>query len=675
MDALLKPSSLRHGAIAFDQVKIADFLPALDLALAQARTDLENWKKQTGTSFADVLVKLDDLREAVGQVSGIFYNLHSAHCPEELEKIAPDMSARLTAFSNDITLDPIVFARVKECWEARDKQTLSAEERTILEKTYRSFVRNGAGLDEKAKTRLREIDEQLAKTSLLFSQNVLKATNGFERYVTDKAELAGLPESFLEASAEAAEKKGKKGSWLITLDYTSVVPVFTYAKNRALRKEIFLAHSSKAFGGEFDNQENVRTITRLRHERAKLLGYSTHAHYVLEERMASAPDKVNAFLDELMAKAKPQALKEVKRLEELARELDGINQLERWDSAYYSELLKQREIGLDEEKLRPYFQLDKVIEGVFAVTEKLYGLTYKEVKDLPTYHEDVRVFEVNDKNKGFIGLFYMDFFPRETKRGGAWMTSFRDQGLSRGSILRPHVAIVCNFTKPTKTKPSLLTLNEVTTLYHEFGHALHGLLSQCRYTTLSGTSVYWDFVELPSQIMENWVQEKECLDLFASHFETGEKIPAEWVKQIKEAGNFLEGMGTLRQLTFAKLDMSWHSQDPSGIRDIVEFERKAIDSTQLLPTVEGTNTSCAFSHIFAGGYSAGYYSYKWAEVLDADAFEVFKTKGIFSNEAAQAFRENVLEKGGTEHPMELYKRFRGKEPSVDALLRRAGLAN
>lgn len=675
MQALLKPSSLRHGAIPFDQIQIADFLPALDKALEQARADLEIWKKQTGTSFNDVIVKLDDLRETVGQVSGIFYNLHSAHCSEELEKIAPDMSSRLTTFSNDVTLDPVVFARVKECWEKRDSQTLTTEERTILEKTYRGFVRNGANLDAKAKTRLREIDETLSKTGLAFSQNVLKATNSFEKYITNEADLVGLPDSFKEASAEAAEKKGKKGSWLITLDYPMLIPVLTYSKNRQLRKEIFMANSSKSFGGDFDNQANVLLITKMRHERAQLLGYQTHAHFVLEERMASEPAKVNAFLEDLQTKAKPQALKEVARLNALALELDGIQQIERWDSAYYSEILKQREIGLDEELLRPYFQLEKVVDGVFAVTKRLYGLEYKEVFDLPKYHEDVRIFEVSDAKKGFIGLFYMDFFPRETKRGGAWMTNLSDQGLIRGEVRRPHVGIVCNFTKPTKTKPSLLTLNEVTTLYHEFGHALHGLLSQCRYTSLSGTSVYWDFVELPSQIMENWVQEKECLDLFAVHYENGSKIPAELVKQIKKAGNFMEGTATMRQLTFAKLDMAWHAADPSLVTDVVAFETQATSSTNLLPAVPGTNGSCSFSHIFAGGYSAGYYSYKWAEVLDADAFEFFQEKGIFDPIAANLFREHVLEKGGTEHPMELYKRFRGKEPSVDALLKRAGLTN
>ena len=674
MQALLNPSPLKYGALPFDQFQTSDFLPALEVAIKDAYVELEAWKREQSAAFKDVIVALDDLRETIGQISSIFYNLHSAHTNDELEKIAPEISTKLTKFSNDITLDPIVFARIEECWNTRDKQNLSSEEMMILTKTYKSFVRNGAKLDEAAKTRMRQIDEALAKLSLSFSQNVLKATNNFEKYVSDKALLEGLPESFLEASSEAAEKKGKKGQWLLTLDYPMIVPVLTYAKNRELRREMFLAHSSKAFSGELDNKPTILEVVKLRFERANLLGYKTHADYVLEERMADTPDKVRKFLTELNVKAKPHAQQEIAKLSKLALELDGIKQLEKWDSSYYSEILKKREIGFDEEVLRPYFSLEKVIAGVFQVTEKLYGLSYKELTDLPVYHEDVKVYEVTDKN-GFVGLFYMDFFPRPTKRGGAWMTSFVDQGISRGESRRPHVAIVCNFTKPTKTKPSLLTLNEVTTLYHEFGHALHGLLSRCKYTSLSGTNVYWDFVELPSQIMENWVHEKDCLDLFAAHYETGERISVDLIEKIKKSGSFLEGLATMRQLTFATLDMHWHSQDPKTFSDVLKVEAEATKELSFLPDVPGTSISCSFSHIFAGGYSAGYYSYKWAEVLDADAFEYFKEKGIFNPEVAKLFRENILERGGTEHPMNLYKKFRGKEPNVDALLRRAGLIN
>lgn len=672
MHALLNPSTLKYGALPFDQFRTADFLPALESAIKEAYTNLETWKKQSSVEFKDVVVGLDDLRETISQISSVFYNLHSAHTNDEHEKMAPEFSSKLTKFGNDITLDPVVFSRIEECWNSREEQNLSTEELMILDKTYKSFVRNGAKLDDSAKARMREIDEALAKLSLSFSQNVLKATNNFEKFVADKTLLEGLPESFLEAASEAAEKKGKKGQWLLTLDYPMIVPVLTYAKNRELRREMFFAHSSKAFSGELDNKPTILEVVKLRFERANLLGYKTHADYVLEERMADTPAKVKKFIEELSLKAKPHAQAEFNKLSQLAFELDGIKQLEKWDSAYYAEILKQREIGFDEEVLRPYFSLERVIEGIFQVTQKLYGLSYKELNDIPVYHEDVKVYEVSDKN-GFVGLFYMDFFPRESKRGGAWMTSFVDQGLSRGESRRPHVAIVCNFTKPTKTKPSLLTLNEVTTLYHEFGHALHGLLSKCKYTSLSGTNVYWDFVELPSQIMENWVHEKECLDLFATHYESGEKISLDLIEKIKKSGSFLEGLATIRQLTFASLDMFWHSQDPKDFKDVLSVESEATKDLSFLPEVPGTSLSCSFSHIFAGGYSAGYYSYKWAEVLDADAFEFFTEKGIFNTQVAQLFRVSILERGGTDHPMNLYKKFRGKEPNVDALLRRAGL--
>lgn len=674
MQALLKPSPLKFGAVPFDQIKVEDFLPAIDQAIAEAEGKMASWKQESASDFNSVLVQLDALRETVGWISTIFYNLHSAHCPDELQKIAPDMSAKLTKFGNDITLDPVVFQRVKACWDSRAQQRLTPEELTILDKTYKGFVRNGALLDAASKERLRALDEELARTGLEYSQNVLKATNDYQLVITNQADLEGLPESLVEAAQEMAEKKGHKGAWVITLDYPLFVPFMTYSKKRELRRQLFLANGSKAFHGKFDNQQNVLKIVHLRHERAHLLGYPTHAHYVLEERMAASPEKVMEFLGELERKAMPAGKREIEKLNKLAREMDQLPQVERWDSAYYSEILKQKEIGLDEESLRPYFQLEKVIDGVFEVTKRLYGLSFREVHDLPKYHEDVRIFEVRDEKKqAHVGLFYMDFFPRETKRGGAWMTSFMEQGLQGGEVKRPHVGIVCNFTKPTKTKPSLLSLDEVTTLYHEFGHALHGLLSNVQYTTLSGTNVFWDFVELPSQVMENWVTEKEVLDIFAAHFETKSRMPAELIEKIKTAGNFMEGLGTLRQLTFALLDMSYHAVDASQITDVVKHEEKATALTNLFPPVSGTNQSCSFSHIFAGGYSAGYYSYKWAEVLDADAFEFFKEQGIFNPEVARRFRENILEKGGTEHPMELYKRFRGKEPSVDALLKRAGL--
>ena len=671
---LLETPRAPHGAYPFDILKPEHFLPALEAAIEVARKGLEEYKMKAGSDFHHVIVEKSDVTEQVDYIAGIFFNLHSAECSEELEKISAKMSETLTRFGNDISLDPVVFAKIKACHDSRFSQGLTPEELMIIEKTYKSFVRNGALLAESEKERMRELDEKLAKLTLDFSQNVLKATNDYLLEITDKADLEGLPESVIEAAAELAVKKSKTGSWCFSLDAPMIIPFLTYAKNRELRKKIFVANSSKAFNDQYDNQENLKEILKLRTERAKILGFNTHADYVLEERMAMSPKKVMDFLEELYIKAKPHAEKEISKLKALAKELDGIDEIQRYDSAYYSEILKIRELDFDDEMLRPFFKLENVVDGVFKVAKKLYNLDFKEVFNIPKYHEDVRTFEVFDeKSKNFIGLFYTDFFPRATKRGGAWMSGIKEQGMYQGKVERPHIMIVCNFTKPTNTKPSLLSLDEVSTLYHEFGHALHGLLSKCKYRELSGTNVFWDFVELPSQIMENWVLEKDCLDLFAFHYETGEKISDDLIKKIKASGKFLEGLGTLRQLSFSFLDMAYHSTDPNLIQSIPEFESKISDKTNLFPKIPGTSMSTAFSHIFAGGYSAGYYSYKWAEVLDADAFEFFQTSGIFNQEVANKFREFILEKGGTAHPMELYKQFRGQEPDVTALLRRAGL--
>lgn len=671
---LLETPTAPHGAYPFDQVKPEFFIPALNTAVEKAKRKLEEYKHDARTHFQHVIVEKGDITEQVDYIAGIFFNLHSAECTDELEKISPEVTEILTRFGNDISLDPKIFAKVRACYDSRFDQNLCKEELMIIEKTYKSFVRNGALLADSEKDKMRELDEKMAKLTLSFSQNVLKATNDYLLEITDRADLEGLPEGVVEAAAELAEKKGKPGSWCFSLDVPSMLPFMTYSKRRDLRKKLLTASSSKTFNTKYDNQEILKEILALRTERAKLLGYNTHADYVLEERMAMSPKKVMDFLEELLSKAKPHAQKDIDRLKVLAKELDGITDLQSYDTAYYSEILKKRELDMDDEMLRPYFKLENVVNGIFEVANRLYGLSFKEVFNIPKYHEDVRTFEVYDEDtKTFVGLFYTDFFPRATKRGGAWMSGVKEQGMYQGKVERPHIMIVCNFTKPTKTKPSLLTLDEVLTLYHEFGHALHGLLSKVKYRDLSGTNVYWDFVELPSQIMENWVLEKDCLDLFAFHYETGEKIPAELVAKIKASGKFLEGMATMRQLSFAFLDMAYHTVNPETITDIAAFESKTIERTTLLPKIPGTSISTSFSHIFAGGYSAGYYSYKWAEVLDADAFEFFQTSGIFNRDVSRKFREFILEKGGTEHPMELYKKFRGQEPDVGALLRRAGL--
>jgi Zn-dependent oligopeptidase len=561
----------------------------------------------------------------------------------------------------------------KAVYNVKDTLKLTTEQATLLDKKYKSFSRNGANLPEDKKLKLREIDKQLSQLKLKFGENVLAETNNFEMLITDKKDLSGLPDGAIEAAKQLAESKEKDG-WLFTLDYPSYIPFMTYADNRELRKKLAIASGKKAFKGDkLDNQENVLTIAKLRFERAELLGYKTHAHFVLEERMAKTPEKVNSFLNELLEKAKPAAIREFKELQNFAKSLDNIEQLEKWDGAYYAEKLKQKLFDLDDEQLKPFFKLENVINGVFAVSQKLYGLHFEEINNIDKYHSDVLTYKVLDNNGDLVCIFYADFFPRPGKRNGAWMTSFKPQSVKKGVNERPHISIVCNFTKPTKSKPSLLTFNEVTTLFHEFGHALHGMLANTTYPSLSGTSVFWDFVELPSQVLENWCYEKEALELFAKHYKTGKVIPMDLVQKIKDSSTFHEGMQTLRQISFGLLDMGWHGEDPTSISNVKKKELEAFKNTKLYPDVAENCMSTSFSHIFQGGYSSGYYSYKWAEVLDADAFEYFKEVGIFNTTVASKFKDNILSKGGTDEPMILYKRFRGQEPRPEALLKRAGL--
>lgn len=667
---LLKP----FDTAPFSKIKNEDFKPAFLESMAQARMEIDAIANATSApSFENTIAALDFAGQQLDRVSSVFFNLNSAETNPEIQKIAQEVSPLLSEFSNDIMLNEKLFKRVKAVFEERDELDLTKEEYTLLDKKYKSFSRNGANLPGDKKIRLREIDADLSKLKLQFGENVLAETNKYEMHLTDEADLDGLPEGEKEAAEQLAKSKDKEG-WLITLDYPSYIPFMKYAKNRALRKELSIAFGSKGFhNDELDNQENIIKIARLRHERAKLLGYKSHAHFVLEERMAETPEKVHEFLNELLEKAKPAAEREFKELETFAKELDNIDRLEKWDSAYYSEKLKQKLFNLDDEKLKPYFKLENVIAGVFKIAEKLYDLRFEEVFDIDKYHADVKTYRIYDEQKNLVSLFYADFHPRSGKRGGAWMTSYKSQYVQNGINVRPHISNVCNFTKPTASKPSLLTFNEVTTLFHEFGHGLHGILADTVYPSLSGTSVYWDFVELPSQILENWCYEKEALELFATHYNTGEMIPMEMVKKIKESSTFQEGMATLRQLSFGLLDMSWHGSDPSNITDVKAQENEAFKDTDLFPDMPETCMSTSFSHIFQGGYSSGYYSYKWAEVLDADAFAYFKEKGIFNKEVATKFKENVLSKGGTENPMDLYKRFRGAEPKIEPLLERAGL--
>jgi len=658
----------------FSKIEEKHYKPAIKKAINIAKAEIDEIVNNTDKpTFKNTTVALDFAGEKLNRITNIFFNLNSAETNDQIQKIAQEVSPWLSDFKNDITLNEGLFKKVKTVFDNLKNLDLNAEQTMLLEKQYKGFARNGANLKDADKNTLREIDSKLSKLSLQFGENVLAETNAFELHLTNENDVSGLPESAKEAAKQLASEKGKEG-WIFTLDYPSYIPFMTYADNRELRKKIAIAAGKKAFqNNKTNNEKIVLKIVKLRHKRANLLGYKTHAHFVLEERMAENPEKVISFSNELLEKAKPAAKKEFENLEKYAKKLDGIDQLQKWDGAYYSEKLKKEIFDLDQEILKPYFKLENVIDGVFEIANRLYDLQFEEVFNIDKYHKDVKTYKVTDTQGNFIAVFYADFHPRKGKRNGAWMTSYKSQQIKNGVNERPHVSIVCNFTKPTPTKPSLLTFNEVTTLFHEFGHALHGMLANTTYNSLSGTSVSWDFVELPSQILENWCYEKEALELFAKHYETGEVIPMKYITKIKESASFHEGMQTLRQLSFGLLDMKWHSENPSEINSVKEFEIDAFANTKLYPDVAENCMSTSFSHIFQGGYSSGYYSYKWAEVLDADAFEFFLEKGIFSKEVATKFKETVLSKGGTINPMDLYKQFRGKEPKPDALLKRAGL--
>ena len=703
---LLEKYNTPYGTVPFSLIKEEYFLPALKEAIIIGKSEIDIIANNSeAPTFDNTIEAMQYAGELVGSISTVFFNLNSAETNDEIQKIAQEFSPLITEYSNDIRLNPLLFERINSVWENKESFDLDDVQLRLLEKSYKGFARNGAKLSDADKDKLREIDTQLSKLSLNFGENVLAETNAYELHLTDESDLDGLPQSAKDAAAMLAKDKEKEG-WIINLDFPSVVPFLKYATNRELRKEVSIAFGSRAFkGNEKDNSENVIKIVQLRQKRAELLGYKSHADFVLEERMAKSPETVSVFLNDLLEKAKPAAEKEFTNLSEFAKSIGGPEELQSWDASFYTEKLKKEKFDFDSEELKPYFKLENVIDGVFTIAGKLYDIKFEEINNIDKYHEDVKTYKVLDLNDNLVSVFYADFFPREGKRGGAWMTSYKDQRVvdgvdepsmnqkshpqgNDGNLMRtpsdqnikigiderPHVSIVCNFTKPTETEPSLLTFMEVTTLFHEFGHALHGMLSQVKYESLSGTSVYWDFVELPSQVFENWCYEKEALDLFAKHYKTREAIPENLIQKIKDTSNFMEGMQTLRQLNFGLLDMNWHNNSKTDkITNVGEFEFEATKNTSLYPHNPQTCSSVAFSHIFQGGYSSGYYSYKWAEVLDADAFEYFKEKGIFNKEVATLFKENILSKGGSEHPAELYRKFRGKDAKVDALLKRAGL--
>ncbi|MEK9613414.1 MAG: M3 family metallopeptidase [Flavobacteriaceae bacterium] len=667
---LLSPFNTVHESAPFSKIQPEHFIPAIKQTITYALEEIDSLVQQKEKpTFENTLGKLENCGRLIGRNSSLLFNLNSAETSDKLQKVTQEAAPLLTQFQNDIRLNDALFNRIQFVYKNEDRTNMSPEQITLLEKEYKGFVRNGALLDSKQKDQLREWDAKLAQLSLTFGEHVLSDTQGYEMHIIQEKDLAGLPETVIEMASTIAKQKGKEG-WIFTLDYPSYVPFVTYSENRDLRKQISLAFGKRGFqDNDQNNSEIILKIIRLRQKRAHLLGYKSHAAYVLEERMAQNEDQVQSFLDNLTDKALPAAKKEWKEMTEFAANQLGIHFLEKWDTAYVSEKIKQATLDLNEQELKPYFPLDNVLEGLFRIVQKLYGISLHKTLEIDAYHEEVTVYEVH-KNGSFYALLYADFFPRPGKRNGAWMTSYRSQKKEQ----RPHISIVCNFSRATQTQPSLLTFQEVTTLFHEFGHALHGILSDTTYSSLSGTSVFWDFVELPSQIMENWCYQPEALALFAKHFQTNEPIPETFIKKIKKAAYFQQGLQTLRQLSFGYLDLSFHNQKASEIKDVKTHEKRQIESLQFTKDYAENCMSTAFSHIFQGGYAAGYYSYKWAEVLDADAFELFKEKGVFDSETATSFLDNILSKGGTEHPMTLYKRFRGREPDPSALLRRAGLA-
>ena len=663
------------NTIPFDQIKVEHYMPAIEEGIKQGLAEVDAIVNNIAEpDFSNTIEALEKVGPLLEMVSMTFSNLNLAETSKEMQAIAKEMSPKLSDYSNDIMLNIELFKRVEVVYNKKQSLSLTPEQSTLLDKTYKSFVRNGSKLNDTQKEKLRNIDKDKSQLTLSYNENVLAESNAFELVITNESDLAGLPEGTIEAAKLTAKERGKENAWVFTLDYPSYGPFMTYAENRALKEQMFKAFGSKAFkNNEHDNQEILKKIAVLRHERAVLLGYKSHADFVLEERMAESPTKVFSFLENLLDNALPFAKEELEELKAYIKTNHGPEDLKKWDIPYYAEKLKKEKFAIDDELLRPYFKLENVIAGVFETAKRLYGLTFHQRNDIPLYHKDVTTYEVKNAQGEFLAVFYADFFPRAGKRQGAWMTSFVNQKIENGVNVRPHVSIVCNFTKPTESKPSLLSFDEVTTLFHEFGHALHGMAANGQYGSISGTSVYWDFVELPSQILENWCYEKECLDLFAKHYETGEPIPADYIQKIIDSSNFHSGLATIRQIGLATLDMAWHSQDTKDVTSVKDFELSVTAKTDLMPSVPETCTSCSFTHIFPGGYSSGYYSYKWAEVIDADAFEAFKEKGIFNQEVATAFYQNILSAGGSEHPSILYKRFRGREADPKALLRRSGL--
>ena len=659
----------------FNSIKTEHYKPAMLYAIEQAKQEVNAIiVNRARPDFENTIVALERAGGLLNRISGVFFNINECMTSDQLQQIYMEIIPDLTAYGNDVSMNPLLFAKVKEVYDQRDDIALTTEQRMLLEKTYKSFIRSGALLEGAAKEEYRKVSEELSMLTNQYQMNVLAEQNAFFLNITNKKDLAGLPDYVIAAAREEAKARKQKG-WTFTLQYPSFSPFMQYADNRDLREKMWRASAFEANNNnDKDNKEIARKIANLRLRMAQLLGYSSYAEYALEERMAQNPQTVNKFINDLFEASMPFAEKEMKEVQDYANAHGFVGQIQRWDFSYWSEKLKNDKYAMDPSMFKPYFKLENVKKGVFDLADRLYNIEFRENKQIEKYHPDVTVYEVYDKTDGkFLAVLYMDFFPRESKRSGAWMTAFREQYIDEnGNDVRPLIQLVCNFTKPTSKEPSLLTFDEVNTFLHEFGHCLHGIFASGTYQSISGTSVYRDFVELPSQIMENFATEKEFLDMFAVHYKTGEKIPQELIDKLIASQRYLAGYMSVRQLSFGMIDMAWHTITSPYTGDVIAMEKNAIAKTELMPVVENSVMTTSFGHIFAGGYAAGYYGYKWAEVLDADAFAAFKEKGIFNREVSTSFRKNILSQGGKKHPMELYKAFRGHEPTNEALLRRCG---
>ncbi|WP_025069583.1 M3 family metallopeptidase [Bacteroides propionicifaciens] len=667
-----------HATVPFDKIKNEHYKPAIQEGIKQQTAEVDAiTSNPEAPTFENTILAYEKSGDLLSRTLTVFFNLRSAETNDELQVIAQEVMPQLSEHSNNISLNQALFERVKVVYDQKESANLNPEQLVLLDKVYDSFIRSGANLKGAQKEKYRELTQKLSQLGLTYGENNLKETNNYQLVISDESKLAGLPESAIEAAKETATEKGVEG-WVFTLDAPSYIPLLRYAEDRDLRKELYLAYNTKCtHDNEYNNLEVVKEIVNTEMAIAQLLGYKSYADFTLEKRMAENSDNVYKLLNDLIEAYKPTALKEVAEVEALAKITQGADfTLMPWDWSFYSEKLKNQKFNFDEEQLRPYFELENVKKGVFGLATQLYGVTFKENKDIPVYHADVHAYDVFDKDGSFLAVLYTDFHPRAGKRAGAWMTSYKDQWIDEatGENSRPHISIVMNFTKPTANKPALLTFDEVNTFLHEFGHALHGIFADTTYESLSGTSVYRDFVELPSQLMENFLTEKDYLNTFAKHYETGEVLPDSMVQKIVDAANFNVGYGCMRQVSFGLLDMAWYTQEEPFEGDVIDFEQKAWGEAQVLPVIDNACMSTQFGHIFAGGYAAGYYSYKWAEVLDADAYAAFQENGIFDTATANLFRTEILSKGGTKHPMILYKNFRGQEPSIDALLKRNGIS-